>query len=186
MTSSGRSSRLPQQNQIESLRGRGQTGERKAVAFVARQLAHKLLERRMARQDLETGRGLAGWVTVFRLRAASENLFHHVGGGISGFQRHASTRPPAASTSSRPAMKWAQSAPLISTSGSTAAISSRGVSSSNSVTASTASRPHASSARSSSRNKGPRWAFQPLHAGIGVQCENQKSPSERACSSSRM
>ena len=76
-------------------------------------------------------------------------------------------------------MKCDQSAPLISMSGRTAAISSRGVSSSKSVTASTASSAQRQFDAIGLRNQRARRTFQPLHAGIGVQCENE-NVAERA------
>ena len=70
-------------------------------------------------------------------------------------------------------MKCAQSAPLIRISGRTAAINSRGVSSSKNVTASTAASAEASSARWSSEISGRVGTFQPLDAGVGVQRQDQ-------------
>ena len=67
-----------------------------------------VLKRRVACPGQETDRE---WPDGSRI-ARGRILFHDVGGGVAGFERSASTCPPAASTSSRPAMKWAQSAPL--------------------------------------------------------------------------
>src|SRR5262249_1433068 len=76
-----------------------------------------------------------------------------------GSTANAITRPPAASTSSRPGMKWDQSAPFTRISGRSAAINSRGVSSSKSVTASTHASEPASSARSPSEISGRASPF---------------------------
>ena len=170
ITSSGRSVRLPEQHAVERLGGGGEAGKAQAAALPRLQAPHQLLKRRVPPQALEQiadrrmsqgGCARVGSLPRFRwsnsrVRAAS-----------------ASTLPPAASTSSRPAMKCAQSAPLIRMSGSTAAISSRGVSSSNSVTASTASSASASVHALLLRDQRARGTFQPPHARVGVQRQNQ-------------
>ena len=102
---------LPQEHRIEGLGGGGETRERGLAA--RGQAAQSILEAGMLRQvqkQIANGRMNQG-----RLRILSTILVVE----YPGSRATVSTLPPAASTSSRPATKCDQSAPLTSTSGRT-------------------------------------------------------------------
>src|ERR1019366_9733780 len=108
---------LPQEYRIEGLGGGGKARERAPAA--RRQTAQGVLEAGMLRQvqkQIANGRMNQG-----RLRSLSTILVVE----YPGSRATVSTLPPAASTSSLPATKCAQSAPFTRTSGRTDPISSR-------------------------------------------------------------
>src|SRR5689334_7867943 len=170
--------RLAQQDRINGLRGRGQAG--KGCASTARNPPDRVLERSMAPQIQKqiSNRGM----NQGRLKILS-TIFVVEYPASSGI---VTTRPPDASTSSRPATKCDQSAPLTRTSGRRAAINSRGVSSSNRVTASTASKASARSTRSRSPIRGREGPLIAWTQASELSASTRMSPKLRACSSSRM
>src|SRR5437773_1840579 len=98
--------------------------------------------------------------------------------GTSGMR---STRPPRARVSSRPAISSSgQSAPFTRTSGPRAATSARGVSSSKTITWSTAARPASTSARSSAHRIGRPGPFSRRTEASPFSPTTSTSPSARA------
>src|ERR1035437_10594908 len=113
----GTSGGLPQEYGLNRLRGGRQPGQG-CVAAGAAAMQH-FLESWMACQvdeQVSNDRMNQGWLINPSTRLVVE---------YPGSRDTVSTRPPAASTSSRPATKCAQSAPLISPSGRTPAIDLR-------------------------------------------------------------
>ena len=164
--------RLPQQNQVQRFRGGRQSGERKRSGFAPHQLAGQLLKRRDGGSESGTDReprDESRLVSTSRASSSSTMLVVEYPGSSAS----AITLPPAASTSSRPAMKCAQSAPLIRMSGSTSAISSRGVSSSKNVTASTASRASAMRGALVLDDQRPGGTFEARDARVGIERQDQ-------------
>jgi hypothetical protein len=114
-------------------------------------------------KEVANGRMNQGWLIKSSTRLVVE---------YPGCKSSATTKPPAASTSSRPAMKWDQSAPFTRTSGNRAAIRSRGVSSSNRPRRRPLPTRRPFGALLLAQN-GTRRPLHAPHAGIRIEPQNQ-------------